>query len=355
MYKRLIYKTLSLFLLVAYLVGFAYLGDQKFRSIDDEARLVGALQSLPDRFHQPMSFYELQHLKNGVRGLVLPEQSALDPYEASRTDLALMFDLDDFNRLVDDNRLREARTRLVSLSVKALEQHDRNRSTLLIALFAGLVGCFLLSSLVIYCFGRANALFVNEKLASIDDAPPSSALGVAIQNVCQLESVKSGHDYVLEIKNDDAISVTDPKYPLVEAVICELASNAIMHGGRAAAIRQAANKPSTLKVFVGIEKSDDHWTVTVADDGEGIDEIQTMKHAISKSLVSDETIGGIKQGHGVKLVLLEGYSDAPENKAGALQSNCLAGIRVAVQNIGGTIALRNRPSVFCEFKITVPV
>jgi len=362
--KRIVLKVVSLLLLLIYLLGFAWLGTQQLRAFSLQAEYVGVISNLPSRFHSQMGFTELNHFSEVITELTSGPGSAqglevipnLNAY-LSVTKGQSRFDLEAVVNNLRAGNLRVAQSLLVELSVRVEEAHAQNRTRLVLLFLAGLIGCYAMASLVAHFFGRTKVIEhqLDGKSVEIEDIQPSSALGVAVHNVSDLESVKSGHDYVLELKGDDLIKVTDQHYPLIEAVICEMVRNAIVHGGRASAVRQAAGKPGTIKIFIGIKQDKDQWVITIADDGEGIDEMHVMQHAVAKDIVSQDALRKIEAGHGVKLILLEGFSNANENKAGPLKSNSLAGIRESVQALGGTVSLRNRPSVFCEFTLKVPV
>ncbi len=357
--NRTTLKVLSLLLLLAYLVGFAWLGSKTIRAFSAESEFVGVVKNLPSRFHEPMNFYEIENLIQTIEELSAGPSSAQGLLNIPRLDDYIEGDLFDVNALVallKDSRLRLAQSQLVELSVRVTEVHNKNLTKLILYFFIGLVGCYAIASVVAHCYGRVKFIehTVGGKSVGPEEVEASSPLAVAIDNTSHIESVKSGHGYVLELKGDDRLSVTDPNYPLIEASICEMVSNSIVHGGRASAVREAAGKPATLKVFVGVAREGSDWVVTIADDGEGIDEMETVQHAVSKQLVSDTTIKGLDTGHGVKLILLEGFSDVRPNKGGPLKSNSLASIRESVQAVGGSVSLRNRPTVFCEFKLKIP-
>ncbi len=352
-------KSFSVLLLAAYLFGFGVLGADKLKALSRDSEFVGVVRNLPNRFHEPMSFYELQHMVGVVKELNSGPTSAqglrnipnLERYLGNQPS-----NVDTIIASLEDSQLRLAQSQMVELAARVDEAHKKNVTFLVLQLIAGLIGCFVFALLLGYAFSRSRAsgLAVSKARSEVT-VEPSSPLAVAVANVCEIESVKNGHAYMLEIQGEDLIAVTEPHYALVEAMICELVCNAIVHGGRAAAIREAASKPATLKVFVGIEKVGDQFKITVADDGEGIDEIAVMKHAVAKDLVTEASLKGFETGHGVKLILLDGYSDAKPNKVGPLEHNSLASIRKGIQELGGTIALRNRPSVFCEFVLNLPI
>lgn len=357
--KRTSLKVFSLLLLIAYLAGFAWLGTKALRSFSAESEFVGVIKNLPSRLHEPMNFYEVENLISTIEALASGNGSSqgltaspdLEHYLGGK-----LFDVSALIAQLRDSRLRVAQSQLVELSVRVSEAHNKSQTKLILLFIVGLIGCYAMASLVAHLYGKTKLIehTMDGKSVEPEQIEPSSPLAVAIQNTSHIESVKTGHDYVLELSGDDLVSVTDANYPLIEATICEMVSNSIVHGGRASAVREAVGKPSTLKVFVGVVKTDKDWQITVADDGEGIDEMETMQHAISKHLVTENTIKGLETGHGVKLILLEGFSNVKPNKGGVLKSDCLASVREAVQAAGGVVSLRNRPTVFCEFKLKVP-
>ncbi len=360
-------KIASVLLLVAYLLVFGWLGSKQLNEFSDDAQLVGVLNALPGRIHDPMSAYGRNHLIASLRELGSNGEKPIHDLPATQSIAQYIdYDITGIVALLEDSQLREAHLQLQSLAGLAADEYAKKRSTVLNLLSLGLLGSFLLSMLCVWCFRRAEAKSIQPLFAAAEGAKkssqagagvaaePTSPLAVAIQDISHKQSIKSGHDYVLELKGDDLLSVTDHHYPLIEASICEMVTNAIVHGGRASATRIADGKPATIKVFVGLSKDDNGWVITVADDGEGIDEMESMQHALAKQLITNDTIKQLEPGHGVKLILLEGFSNAKNNKGGSLKSNTLSGIREAVMAVGGKVSLRNRPGVFCEFKLKLP-
>ncbi len=358
MNKRVVLKFVSVMALVLYLIGFAWFGVGKIEEFGAQSRFVGAVERLSLRIHEGLDFSEKKSVSQAVRRLLTKAGYEKEDFGILSSNVVATesFNLLEFDQQLANNDLRAAKAMLVAVSVRVREEHNKKQSTLQILFIVGLIGCYGMASLVAFFFGKTKVVEhrLDGRAVELEEILPSSPLGVAIQNVCNVESVKSGHDYVLELKGDGLISVTDAHYPLIEACICELAANAITHGGRATAVRESLEKPATIKVFVGVERSDEKWTVTVADDGEGIDELEVMRHAAAKQLLAADSIKNLQEGQGVRLILLDGFSNAALEKAGPLKFQSLAGVRRAVQQLEGSISLRNRPGVFCEFGLTIP-
>ena len=118
--------------------------------------------------------------------------------------------------------------------------------------------------------------------------------------------------------------------------------------------REALDKPTSLKVFVGVERDHDHLVITVADDGEGIDGVDIVEKAINKNLISTTQADQLNQGEGVRLILLEGFSDRKKSKQSRESCANLYDIQQRAQVNNGELSLRNRPGVFCEFTLIVP-
>ena len=148
--------------------------------------------------------------------------------------------------------------------------------------------------------------------------------------------------------------IRDSRYALVEAAVCQLVKNAIKHGGRTPAQRESFGKPSSLKVFVGIQTVGDTFQITVADDGEGIDEERVVLQALEQELIIKDQLEQLSKGDGVKLILLEGFSQATQPKSSRLSCISLYQIQQQLRLVGGELSLRNRPGVFCEFNLVLP-
>lgn len=344
MKKQLLIKVLPAFVLISYFIGCALIFNQQLAKLDAQAQVLGGVKSLTAQLNSSMSSDDANQLWAKAAELVATQFPDNDTMPKALTVKNVPQLTAEFDELIE--------------SVSKF--HYRSQTELRLLILAAMVGLIGLM-FVLWRIGQSQAIddeghTTKQPTPQVDEefSQPSSPLAVAIHNISQLHSIKSGHDYILEIQGDETLSVTDANYPLIEASVCEMVSNAIVHGGRVAAIREAAGKPSTIKVFLGLRNKDGVWTITLADDGEGIDEIEIIQHAIAKGMLEPDTAKNLDSGEGVKLILADGFSDAKNKRSGPLKSNSLASIQLAIQAAGGSVSLRNRPGVFCEFTIKLP-
>ncbi len=369
--KRKLNIQSSVLLLVMYVAGSVWLMTNELRSFSAQAKFAGSLEHLVSRLHNSMMPVELDHVLNGISslageigsidtGLGDREFDSLNARANSYLQSGVIEAAVDWRLLMEhlqDNDIYSVRVALQGLSATVAEYHER-RFVRIIGVFLALwLGAAVLVSWFFRAFliGSSKEQEVQSESMNSGVELPSSALAVAIHEVSHVESIRSGHDYILELKGDDLLKVTDLSYPLIESSVCEMVRNAIIHGGRASAIRESAGKPSTIKIFIGVEMLDNHCLITVADDGEGIDEMHVLQHAVAQNILNAEMVKTLDKGMGVKLILVDGFSDIELNRTGPLKSNSLASIREAVETVGGSVSLRNRPTVFCEFKLKLPL
>ena len=239
----------------------------------------------------------------------------------------------------------------------SIQEHNTAHLWWLKVLLALILGVMFLSlNLLFYRRPELELRTLTTKPVKKTDSRESrtTPLSLAVIDACKTESERFKYDYVLDLQGDEALCVTNPRYALVEAAVCQLVKNAIKHGGRTPAQRESFGKPSSLKVFVGIQTVGNTFQITVADDGEGIDEERVVLQALEQELIVKDQLEQISKGDGVKLILLEGFSQATQPKSSRLSCISLYQIQQQLRLVGGELSLRNRPGVFCEFNLVLP-
>lgn len=346
--KRLKY---AIILVASFLfIGCLFQLNQEFNKIEFQSKVVGKLDSLVKHSIDPEQMEAgLLAIRDDVERYLQESRSLSDSLPSSQQVDTVLAGLNqgDFQAAADS---------LERISFSARE-HNSAHLWWLKALLALILGMVFLS--LVFVFYRRPELELSKlttKPVKITDSQESriTPLSLAVIDACKTESERFKYDYVLDLQGDEALCVTNPRYALVEAAVCQLVKNAIKHGGRSPAQRESFGKPSSLKVFVGIQTVGETLQITVADDGEGIDEERVVLQALEQELIAREQLEQFAKGDGVKLILLEGFSQASESKSARLSCVSLYQVQRQLRLVGGELSLRNRPGVFCEFNLVLP-
>jgi len=171
-----------------------------------------------------------------------------------------------------------------------------------------------------------------------------------LQGVLSLEVERTGHLATLHGSSIDEESLPDDKLIVIKTIFESLIRNAVKHGGRTPREREHARKDKTLNVFIGIEESETEFTITVADDGEGIQGDKVKDHALENNLITSEVAEGLNQDTAARLVFLPGFSSA---KAEGNSLN-LERLRALIKEHKGSIGMQNKVGDLCKFIIRLP-
>jgi len=185
-----------------------------------------------------------------------------------------------------------------------------------------------------------------------DELPETQTLGLEqhLQAVLSEEIERTGH---LATLHDSAISdeLLPAEYlPTIKTIFESLVRNAVQHGGRRPQERELVRKDKTMSVFIGLEETRGEYTLTVADDGEGISGSNTRKHALIRKLISPEVANALSDDKAARLIFLPGFSpnESQENNLSLEQ------LRTLIRDLNGSIGMQNKEGDLCKFIIRLP-
>ncbi|MCB1638057.1 MAG: response regulator [Thiothrix sp.] len=138
---------------------------------------------------------------------------------------------------------------------------------------------------------------------------------------------------------------------LSEALL-HLLRNAVDHGIEAPKARSAQGKPDAGRITLDVSRRGNDIMLALEDDGAGLDAAAIRARAIERGLLgADEAI---TDEEALRLLLLPGFStrDAVSDVSG--RGVGLDVVRVAVENLRGTLELSGTPGQGSRFRIRVP-
>jgi two-component system, chemotaxis family, sensor kinase CheA len=132
---------------------------------------------------------------------------------------------------------------------------------------------------------------------------------------------------------------------MVEAIrdpLMHIVRNAIDHGIEAATDREAAGKPAGGTLTVIARQSGNQVSITVADDGRGIDVARLVQNAVNARIVSPSKAAALSPEAALNLVFAAGLSTADNVTEISGRGVGMDVVRANVERLGGAIALDNR-------------
>ncbi len=191
--------------------------------------------------------------------------------------------------------------------------------------------------------------------ARIQEEPPQPALGVSFRELCD-GFEKMAHDLAdatgkalsLEIEGGEqrldptlASALKDPLRHLIR--------NAIDHGTEAPAERRHAGKPSPARIVTACQVDDTQITVSVMDDGRGIDTAAVQAAAQRLGLPAPTSTDEL-----LRLLCRPGFTTAARVSTLSGRGTGLDAVRSRLDELDGALTLSHRPGLGTRFEIRVP-
>jgi two-component system chemotaxis sensor kinase CheA len=141
---------------------------------------------------------------------------------------------------------------------------------------------------------------------------------------------------------------------LVEPCI-QLVRNAVAHGIEPPDARVATGKPPSGTISLLAKKASHRLSITIQDDGAGVDVAEVRRRAIEAGTVSREVADAADDDTLLTLLFLPGFSTRDSTDLLAGRGIGLDIARVAIQRMGGTILLSSKKSEGFSARIDVPI
>jgi two-component system chemotaxis sensor kinase CheA len=140
----------------------------------------------------------------------------------------------------------------------------------------------------------------------------------------------------------------------VLSMVVQLLRNSIVHGIEDTAKRKAAKKQpyGTIRLELQIEIGT--FTVSVRDDGGGLDYGEIKQVAISSGKYSKEQIDNYSSSQLRNLILQPGFSTSKKIDENSGRGIGLDLVNTTVKKLGGSLAIRGNEGEFTEFSMTFP-
>ena len=175
-----------------------------------------------------------------------------------------------------------------------------------------------------------------------------------LQKALNEEVERTGHLATLHGATLDEEVLSTDSVVIMKPILESLVRNAVVHGGRSPRVREKSLKSKILNVFIDFEESDTEYTLTVADDGEGVEGEAARDHALANKLITPEIAKDLTTESAARLIFLPGYSrdrSKPESGSNNLK---LDSVRELIKQHNGTIGMHNKVGDLCKFIIRIP-
>lgn len=166
--------------------------------------------------------------------------------------------------------------------------------------------------------------------------------------------IQTGKAAQLSISGEDLL-VDKSILEILEDPLVHLVRNSIDHGLESPEERQALGKSPEGQVQIEATVSASHFTLTIRDDGQGMDAERIRKAAVQKGILSEVEANALPDSEALRLVFQPGFSTA-QNVSEI--SGRGVGLDVALSNVtrmNGSVDIKTELGKGTEFSVRIPV
>ena len=182
-------------------------------------------------------------------------------------------------------------------------------------------------------------------LASVLEPLPRAVRNMARESGKMVDLIITGAE--LELDKKVLEELRDPLYHLLR--------NAIDHGCEHPSVRAAAGKPSRGTIRIRAEHRGDVVTITVSDDGPGVDIAGVRRAAIASGLATQLEAAEMPEHRVLELLFAPGLTTRSEVGELSGRGVGLDAVRTNIERLHGTVTVESRQGVGTSFVIVLPL
>ncbi len=180
------------------------------------------------------------------------------------------------------------------------------------------------------------------------------ALFSAVPRMVRDTAAELGKAVTLTIEGAD-VELDREMIELMRDPLVHIIRNAVDHGLEAPAERRVAGKRENGHLHVSARQSGNQILIEVADDGRGIDVARLVAKAAARGLRTDAELVAMTEAQRLELVFEPGLSSRDAVTSTSGRGVGMDVVRANIEQIGGRVALHNRPGQGLTIVIHVPL
>lgn len=141
---------------------------------------------------------------------------------------------------------------------------------------------------------------------------------------------------------------------LLRPSLIQILQNSIDHGIEPSDERAAAGKNENASILIKVIKDGENLSITISDDGRGIDSEALRAKAVAQGVISSEQASSMEETDIHQLIFTPGLSTTEHVTSTAGRGVGMDIVKSNIEKSGGRIAVESTPKQGCAFTIQVP-
>ncbi len=137
--------------------------------------------------------------------------------------------------------------------------------------------------------------------------------------------------------------------------LIHLLRNAVDHGIEPPEQRIAAGKPATGTIVLSAYHEQNHITITITDDGKGLDPVSIKHSAVQKGIISPERAARLSDTDAIELIFLPGLSTAQKATEVSGRGVGLDVVKTNIEALRGSVTVSSEKNKGTKFTLRLPL
>ncbi len=191
---------------------------------------------------------------------------------------------------------------------------------------------------------------VDNRKATLD--PSQGALGVRLEGLVARTAAEVGNRVTLDLSKFDATEL-ETHAGRWRDILVQLVRNAVVHGIEKPEARKASGKNEAGTIALEVIRKGNQTTVTVRDDGRGIDLADLARRAIAAG-IPENKVRSWSKAESIRYLFTDGITTAPTTTQAAGRGVGLGLVSSLLKEAGGKMGVRFEKGRYMEFQATLP-
>ncbi len=184
---------------------------------------------------------------------------------------------------------------------------------------------------------------------------PFDGLERLLRDTVRTASRLSGKSIDLTFRRSPGLSEDDERIAdKIKNSLLQLVRNSVDHGIENVSVRESRGKSVSGRIVVDVSKSTEGLTLTVEDDGGGLDTAKIRERAVARGIVSEREVAAMSRARIFRLIFRSGFSTADGVSELSGRGVGMDIVRDEVKRAGAKLMIKSEVGKFTRFTFVIP-